>query len=84
MGGAGMFAVSVYMIFMSDFYEKLVAANIPQGTAAADLANVTNEAKKLAGPEVINATLMIPLVLVVAFAGLNWYMKNKKQSEPVI
>ena len=84
MGGAGMFAVSVYMIFMSDFYEKLVAANIPQGTAADDLANVTNEAKKLAGPEVINATLMIPLVLVVAFAGLNWYMKNKKQSEPVI
>ncbi len=84
MGGAGMFAVSVYMIFMSDFYEKLVAANIPQNTAAADLANVTNEAKKLAGPEVINATLMIPLVLVVAFAGLNWYMKNKKQPEPVV
>lgn len=84
MGGAGMFAVSVYMIFMSDFYEKLVAANIPQDTAAADLANVTNEAKKLAGPEVINATLMIPLVLVVAFAGLNWYMKNKKQPEPVV
>jgi MFS family permease len=84
MGGAGMFAVSVYMIFMSDFYDKLVAANIPQGTAAADLANVTNEAKKLAGPEVINATLMIPIVLVVAFAGLNWYMKSKKQSEPVV
>jgi len=84
MGGAGMFAVSVYMIFMSDFYDKLVAANIPEGTAAADLANVTNEAKKLAGPEVINATLMIPIVLVVAFAGLNWYMKRKKQPEPVV
>ncbi|MEY3819709.1 MAG: hypothetical protein RLZZ425_1182, partial [Bacteroidota bacterium] len=47
-------------------------------TAAADLAAVTNEAKKLAGPEVINATLMIPLVLIVAFIGLNVYMKNKK------
>jgi MFS family permease len=78
MGGAGMFAVSVYMIFMSDFYDTLVNAKIPAGTAAADLAAVTNEAKKLAGPEVINATLMIPLVLIVAFVGLNVYMKNKK------
>jgi MFS family permease len=78
MGGAGMFAVSVYMIFMSDFYDTLVNAKIPAGTAAADLATVTNEAKKLAGPEVINATLMIPLVLIVAFIGLNVYMKNKK------
>ena len=78
MGGAGMFAVSVYMIFMSDFYDTLVNAKIPDGTAAADLAAVTNEAKKLAGPEVINATLMIPLVLIVAFIGLNVYMKNKK------
>ena len=78
MGGAGMFAVSVYMIFMSDFYDTLVNAKIPAGTAAADLAAVTNEAKKLAGPEVINATLTIPLILIVAFIGLNVYMKNKK------
>ena len=78
MGGAGMFAVSVYMIFMSDFYDKLVNAKIPAGTSEADLAAVTNEAKKLAGPEVINATLMIPLALIVAFIGLNVYMKNKK------
>ena len=78
MGGAGMFAVSVYMIFMSDFYDTLVKAKIPAGTADADLAAVTNEAKKLAGPEVINATLMIPLILIVAFIGLNVYMKNKK------
>jgi MFS family permease len=78
MGGAGMFAVSVYMIFMSDFYDTLVKAKIPKGTADAALAAVTNEAKKLAGPEVINATLMIPLILIVAFIGLNVYMKNKK------
>ena len=78
MGGAGMFAVSVYMIFMSDFYDTLVNAKIPAGTAEADLAAVTNEAKKLAGPEVINATLMIPLILIVAFIGLNVYMRNKK------
>lgn len=78
MGGAGMFAVSVYMIFMSGFYDKLVSANIPAGTSEADLASVTNEAKKLAGPEVINATLLIPIILIVAFVGLNFYMKKRK------
>ena len=93
MGGAGMFAVSVYMIFMSDFYDTLVKAKIPKGITEAALAAVTIEAKKLAddalaaaeieakklaGPEVINATLMIPLILIVAFIGLNVYMKNKK------
>lgn len=78
MGGAGMFAVSIYMIFMSDFYDKLVNSKIPANTAADQLATVTNEAKKLAGPEVINATLLIPVVLIVAFAGLNMYMKNRK------
>ena len=66
------------MIFMSDFYDTLVKAKIPAGIADADLAAATNEAKKLAGPEVINATLMIPLILIVAFIGLNVYMKNKK------
>lgn len=80
MGGAGMFAVSIYMIFMSDFYDKLVAAKIPVGTLEADLAMVTNEAKKLAGPEVINATLVIPVVLTVAFLGLTVYMKRKSNT----
>jgi hypothetical protein len=63
---------------MSDFYDKLVAAKIPADTAAADLAAVTNEAKKLAGPEIINATLTIPLILIVAFTGLYFYMKRRK------
>lgn len=78
MGAAGMFAVSVYMIFMSGVYDKIVSANIPAGTSEADLAMVTNNAKKLAGPEVINTTLMIPLALIVAFLGLIFYMKSKK------
>jgi MFS family permease len=78
MGGAGMFAVSIYMIFMSDFYDKLVAAKIPAGTTAENLAAVTNEAKKLAGPEIINATLTIPVILILAFGGLFVYMRNRK------
>ena len=80
MGGAGMFAVSVYMIFMGGFYDKLIAANIPAGTTDVDMANVLNTAKKAAGPEVINATLIIPIILIVAFAGLNIYMRNAKKA----
>ena len=80
MGGAGMFAVSVYMIFMGGFYDKLVAANIPAGTTDVDMANVLDTAKKAAGPEVINTTLIIPIILIVAFAGLNIYMRNAKKA----
>lgn len=75
MGGAGMFAVSVYTIFMGGYYDKLVAAKLPAGDTS-DAA--MNEAKKLAGPEVLNATLVIPIVLVLAFTVLLFYMRGKK------
>lgn len=89
MGGAGMFAVSVYMIFMSGYYDNLLAAKLPAGASLADysnaaagteMANVLGEAKKLAGPEVLNATLVIPIILSVAFAGLLIYMRNKSKA----
>lgn len=75
MGGAGMFAVSVYTIFMGGYYDKLVAGKLPAGDTS-DAA--MNEAKKLAGPEVLNATLVIPIVLVIAFTVLLFYMRGKK------
>ena len=31
MGGAGMFAVSIYMIFMGKHYDALVAGKLPAG-----------------------------------------------------
>ncbi len=40
-----------------------------------------NEAKKAAGPEIINATLVIPIILSVAFAGLLIYMRSRKQEQ---
>jgi MFS family permease len=77
MGGAGMFAVSVYTIFMGDYYDKLVAGHLPAGdTSEAAM----NEAKKAAGPEVLNATLIIPIILVIAFAILLFYMRGKKNT----
>ncbi len=80
MGGAGMFAVSVYTVFMGEYYDKLVTAKMPVGdTSEAAM----NEAKKLAGPEILNATLIIPIILTVAFALLLLYMRGKKSSPNV-
>jgi MFS family permease len=85
-GGAGMFAVSVYMIFMGGYYDRLVAEQLPAGAdlvtynaapAGSDMANALNQAKALAGPHIINATLIIPLILIVAFAILLIYMRSR-------
>lgn len=104
MGGAGMFAVSVYMIFMGGYYDRLIAAKLPSGAdiaqynnagAGTEMANALNEAKKAAGPEIINATLLIPIMLIIAFTALFFYMRgrskgispsaeNTVQSQPVL
>jgi MFS family permease len=90
MGGAGMFAVSVYMIFMGGYYDRLLAAQLPAGatvqgysdaSATPAMVNALNEAKAAAGPEIINATLIIPIVLIVAFTGLFFYMRSRKQAQ---
>lgn len=82
MGGAGMFAVSIYMMFMGKFYDEKVLAKLPAGS---DLATFNDQAaltaaKTAAGPEIINATLIIPIVLTVAFIGLYFYMRNKPKT----
>ena len=76
MGGAGMFAVSVYTMFMGGYYDELVNAKLKLPEVANDL----NLAKKAAGPEIINVTLIIPMVLAVAFIGLFFYMRSKKSN----
>lgn len=90
MGGAGMFAVSVYMMFMGGFYDRKVESHLPTGASLAEyngaapgteMANALNEAKKAAGPEILNATLIIPIVLIIAFTGLLFYMRKRKKPE---
>lgn len=84
MGGAGMFAVSVYTYFMGGYYDRLLGNHLPAGTAV-DQATpaMLNEAKKLAGPEVLNVTLLIPVILIVAFTLLFFYMRNKKTTAAI-
>lgn len=64
MGGAGMFAVSIYMMIMGNYYKEIESTM----------------SKEAAGPAIINATLVIPIILTVAFIGLYLYMRNRKKS----
>jgi MFS family permease len=91
MGGAGMFAVSVYMFFMGGYYDRLVIGKLPAGASldayrsapsGTEIANAYINARTKAGPEILNATLTIPFILIAAFIALNLYMywlHNKKQ-----
>jgi hypothetical protein len=88
MGGAGMFAVSLYMMFMSGYYDELVADKLPQGMSLADttpeaLAEIA-KAKVMAGPEIINVTTYIPAFLIIAFGILYFVMKNKPRPKGLV
>jgi MFS family permease len=63
-GGAGMLAVSLYMIFMGGYYKHLQESKPPAE----------------AGQDIINVTLIIPLILTVAFAILFAFMRSKKSA----
>jgi len=69
MGGVGMFAVSIYTIFMGSYYDRIVTA------AGGD--------NSTAGQKVLQTTLVIPLILIVAFAGLVIYMRSKHKTDPL-
>jgi MFS family permease len=89
MGGAGMFAVSIYTMIMGGVYDNKIAAHLPTGAdmklynaaeATPEMKTALEAANKLAGPEILNATLFIPIALTVAFAGLYFYMRNKNKA----
>ncbi len=92
MGGAGMFAVSIYTLFMGGFYDRLIAKQLPEGasmeayrTAApgSSEAGQYAAAQLTAGPDVLQATAVIPVILIVAFAGLVFFMRNRKKVQVV-
>ncbi|MFI5194248.1 MAG: MFS transporter [Chitinophagales bacterium] len=93
MGGAGMFAVSIYMIFMGGYYDRLMITKLPAGSsldtyrsaaAGTDMHRIFDEARSATGPEVLNSTLIITVILIVAFAGLNIYMKGRKKPDLLV
>jgi hypothetical protein len=75
-------------MFMGGHYDNLIAAKLPLGAdlklynapeATAEMKAALAEANKAAGPEILNTTLVIPVILIVAFMGLYIYMRNKKK-----
>ncbi|KRT15852.1 hypothetical protein ASU31_12775 [Pedobacter ginsenosidimutans] len=92
MGGAGMFAVSIYTMFMGNFYDNLIVKHLPAGASLSVYlkapensasAQALANAKNLAGPEILQATLIIPIILIVAFGGLVIYLRSRKKSRSV-
>ena len=92
MGGAGMFGVSIYMMFMGGRYDAIMTQKLPAGasldayrsaSAGTDVAKAFDAARSAAGPEVLNTTLIIPVALIVAFTGLVFYMKTRKKTIPL-
>ena len=93
LGGAGMFAVSIYMFFMGGYYDSLIAAVLPAGSnidtyrsaaAGTPEAAAYAHAQLVSGPEVILATNVIPLVLTFAFIFLYFYMRSRKKKAAVV
>ena len=89
LGGAGMFAVSIYMFFMGGYYDRLIGAALPAGanmdvyrSAAPGTpeATIFNHAQLVAGPEVIRATNIIPVILLLAFLFLFIYTRSRKKT----
>ena len=75
---------------MGSHYDKLLADKLPAGAdlktylgapAGSEMANALAEAKKAAGPQILDTTLIIPIILVAAFAILVFYMRGRKKAE---
>jgi MFS family permease len=88
MGGAGMLAVSLYMIFMGGHFDMLTLKHLPAGSHLGDyvkaapgtpMAQALDQAKNASAPDVLHTTFVIPIILIVAFAGLVFYMSSKKK-----
>lgn len=89
MGGAGTFAVSVYTLFMGRYYDGLIVKHLPVDAIVADYlkapagsveADALMHAKSLSGPEVLQVTMVIPVILVFAFTGLYFYIRKYRSS----
>lgn len=85
-GGAGMFAVSIFQPFIGKVYDSSMAAALPEGAnmgeyakaaGGSEMAIAYGEAQLVAGPAILETMVIIPVILIVAFAGLYFYMKKK-------
>ena len=66
-----------------------LAEKLPQGANLKNYAGAApgsseavalSDAQAAAGPEILNTTLVIPIILIVAFAGLVIYMRGRRRA----
>lgn len=76
MGGGGMLAVSFYTIIMGHVLDNHAAKYIATGITP-------DVARNQAGFDVLHVTFIIPIILIIAFAGLVFYMSSKGKKEAV-
>lgn len=93
MAGAGMFAVTIYTLFMGGYYDTLILQELPPSAViehywsaqpGTEEFGMLEEARSVVGPKVLLKTLQIPLALIVAFVGLNIYMTRRKTIHTVV
>jgi MFS family permease len=68
MGGAGMLCVAFALPVLGGIYDEKVAAATAAGAATV-----------VGGAETLRTIIVLPIFLILAFAGLVFYMRNKKK-----
>jgi len=75
---------------MGGFYDGLIVKHLPAGASLGTYvtavegtpeAAALNQAKNLAGPEVLQVTLVLPIILIIAFTCLVLYMRSRKPKQ---
>ncbi len=86
MGGAGMLSVNFYLIYMGKVYDRMILGHLPLGANLLKYSTAKQgslealaylQAKNGIGPQILMQTMLIPLVLIIAFVGLYFYMKGR-------
>lgn len=87
-GGAGMFAVSIFSPIMGKMYDNNIAAQLPEGAVVTDYSKAAEgtaeavqyaAAQVSAGPDILLTMVWLPMFLTVAFVGLYFYTRNMKR-----
>ena len=85
LGGAGMFAASIFQPIIGKVYDSNMVNALPEGAnmqeyagaaAGTEMATAFAEAQVVAGPAILSTMVIIPVILIVAFAGLH-FMRGK-------
>ncbi len=88
-GGAGMLANSIFFPIMGRMYDSNLSSHLPAGAEISayqsaakgtEMAAQFAEAQVLAGPEILQTMVFIPILLTIAFGGLYFYMKKSYPS----